>query len=323
MLAGFHEEAAAWRNWLLRAVAGNPSQMNIMYGIGGERRLTELEISWLPGYENSPPVRIGNGAWDQFQLDVFGEVCDTMFTGRRLGLSHDKHVWQFLSHLAKYLETHWRDPDEGIWEVRGPRRHFVHSKVMAWVAFDRMVKSIEQFQVAGPLEKWSAIRDEIHREVCHRGYNSQRNTFVQSYDSDELDASLLMIPLVGFLPPEDPRVHGTIEAIQRELTHDSFVARYRLSSTLGQLPPGQGVFLPCSFWLVDNLLAIGRRQEAEEMFERLTSLANDVGLFSEEYDPQARRMLGNFPQAFTHVAFVNSAFNLWHSSSPSEHRQKA
>ncbi len=322
LLAGFHEEATAWRNWLLRAVAGNPSQMNIMYGIGGERRLTEIELDWLPGYESSHPVRIGNAAWNQFQLDVFGEMCDTMFAGRRLGLPHDEHVWQMLSHVTEYLETHWHDPDEGIWEVRGPRRHFVHSKVMAWVAFDRMVKSVEQFQVDGPIEKWSTIREEIHREVCHRGYDSNRNTFVQSYDSDELDASLLMIPLVGFLPPEDPRVHGTIAAIHRELTQDGFVARYRLNSTLGKLPPGQGVFLPCSFWMVDNLLAIGRRQEAEELFHRLTSLANDVGLFSEEYDPQAPRMLGNFPQAFTHVAFVNSAFNLWHSSSPAQHRQK-
>ena len=269
-------------------------------------------------------MRIGNAAWNQFQLDVFGEVCDTMFTARRLGLSHDEHVWRMLSHLAEYLETHWRDPDEGIWEVRGPRRHFVHSKVMAWVAFDRMVKSVERFQVDGPIEKWSGIRDEIHREVCQHGYDSKRNTFVQSYGSDELDASLLMIPLVGFLPPNDRRVQGTIAAIQRELTQDGFVARYRLSSTLGELPPGQGVFLPCSFWMVDNLLAIGRRQEAEEMFRA----AHLAGKRRRLYSPKSTilkpaRMLGNFPQAFTHIAFVNSAFNLWHSSSPAEHRQKA
>jgi GH15 family glucan-1,4-alpha-glucosidase len=224
--------------------------------------------------------------------------------------------------LAEYLETHWRDPDEGIWETRGSRRHFVHSKVMAWVAFDRMIKTIERFQGEGPIDRWRSIRDEIHREVCQRGFNAKRNTFVQSYDSEELDASLLMMPLVGFLPPNDPRVTGTIDAIQRELTADGFVARYRLNSTLGHLPPGQGVFLPCSFWLVDCLMASGRREEAQTLFERLAALANDVGLFSEEYDPTAKRFLGNFPQAFTHVALVNSAFNLWHPGGPAQHRQK-
>jgi GH15 family glucan-1,4-alpha-glucosidase len=320
MLAGFTEEAVAWRNWLLRAVAGSPSQLNIMYGIAGERRLTELELDWLPGYENSKPVRIGNAAWSQFQLDVFGEVCDSLFVASRLGVPRDDNVWRVQSNLAEYLETHWRDPDEGIWEVRGPRRHFVHSKVMAWVAFDRMVKSVERFGLRGPIERWRAIRDEIHREVCQRGYDAKRNTFVQAYGSDELDASLLMIPLVGFLPPEDSRVQGTIASIQRELTYEGFVARYRLNSTMGGLPPGQGVFLPCSFWLADNLIAAGSRDEAEALFERLAALANDVGLFSEEFDPHGRRMLGNFPQAFTHVAFVNTAFNLWHAKRPAEHR---
>ncbi len=321
MLGGFTKEAIAWQQWLLRAVAGSPSQMNIMYGVNGERRLTELELEWLPGYENSAPVRIGNAAWEQFQLDVFGEVCDALYVARRLNVPLEKHVWRVQCKLAGYLEDHWREPDEGIWEVRGPRRHFVHSKVMAWVAFDRMVKTIERFQADGPAERWRAIRDEIHREVCQRGFDPRRNTFLQSYDSDELDASLLMMPLVGFLPPEDPRVIGTIETIQRELTYDGYVARYRLDSTMGGLPPGQGVFLPCSFWLVDNLMAVGRRDEAQAMFERLAALANDVGLLSEEYDPAAKRFLGNFPQAFTHVALVNSAFNLWHPGGPAQHRQ--
>ena len=322
MLGGFTEEAAAWRDWLLRAVAGSPAQMNIMYGIRGERRLTEYELSWLEGYEKSAPVRIGNAAWSQFQLDVFGEVCDALHVARRLKVPLDENIWGVESKLAEYLETHWRDSDEGIWEVRGPRRHFVHSKVMAWVAFDRMVKTIERYESKGPVEKWRAIRDEIHREVCQRGFDAKQNSFVQSYDSDELDASLLMIPLVGFLPPSDPRVIGTVAAIERGLTADGFVARYRLNSTLGSLPPGQGVFLPCSFWLVDNLMATGRRDEAEKMFERLAGLANDLGLMAEEYDPAAKRFLGNFPQAFTHVALANSAFNLWKPGGPAQHRSE-
>jgi GH15 family glucan-1,4-alpha-glucosidase len=321
LLGGFTEEAIAWQNWLLRAVAGSPSELNIMYGVGGERRLTELELEWLKGYEKSAPVRIGNAAWKQFQLDVFGEVCDALHLARRMKVPLDQNVWAVERKLAEYLESHWRDPDEGIWEVRGPRRHFVHSKVMAWVAFDRMVKTVERFGDEGPVDRWRQIRDEIHREVCERGFDRQRNAFVQSYGSTELDASLLMIPLVGFLPPDDPRVQGTVAAIQRELTHDCFVARYRRSSTLGDLPPGQGVFLPCSFWLADNLLAMGRREEAEQMFEKLAAIANDVGLLPEEYEPEAKRMLGNFPQAFTHVALVNTAFNLWRPGGPAEHRQ--
>jgi GH15 family glucan-1,4-alpha-glucosidase len=323
MESGFTDEAEAWCNWLLRAVAGSPSQLNILYGVGGERRLTELELEWLPGYENSAPVRIGNGAWNQLQLDVFGEVCDVLHVARRKGIRQDENVWAVQRKLGEYLETHWRNPDEGIWETRGPRQHFVHSKMMAWVAMDRLVKTIERHQTEGPLEKWRSAREEIHREVCQRGYDARRNTFVQAYDSDELDASLLMMPLVGFLPPSDARVTGTIAAIQRELTVDGFVARYRLNSTLGDLPPGQGVFLPCSFWLVDALSVIGRRDEALTLFERLIELANDVGLFSEEYDPAAKRFLGNFPQAFTHVALVNSAFNLWKQHGPAQHRQKA
>jgi GH15 family glucan-1,4-alpha-glucosidase len=323
MESGFTEEAAAWCNWLLRAIAGSPSQMNILYGLGGERRLTELELKWLPGYEKSAPVRIGNAAWNQFQLDVFGEVCDVLHVARRKGIALDDNVWAVQRHLGEYLETHWRDPDEGIWETRGPRQHFVHSKMMAWVALDRLVKTIERNQAEGPLDKWRSVRDEIHREVCQRGYDAGRNTFVQAYGSNELDAGLLMMPLVGFLPPSDPRVQGTIAAIQRELTVDGFVARYRLNSTLGNLPPGQGVFLPCSFWLVDALSSLGRQDEAVALFERLASVANDLGLLSEEYDPEAKRFLGNFPQAFTHVALVNSAFNLWNPTGPAHHRQKA
>ncbi len=265
-------------------------------------------------------MRIGNAAWQQFQLDVFGEICDAMYVCRRMKVPLEQHVWRVLCKLAEYLEEHWRDPDEGIWESRGPRQHFVHSKIMAWVAFDRMVKTIENFKADGPIDRWRSIRDEIHREVCQRGFDAQQNTFVQSYESKELDAALLMMPLVGFLPASDPRVQGTVAAIQRELTVEGFVARYRLDSTLGNLPPGQGVFLPCSFWLVDNLAALGRRKEAEAIFQRLAALANDVGLLSEEYDPRAKRFLGNFPQAFTHVALVNSAFNLWHTDRPAEHR---
>jgi GH15 family glucan-1,4-alpha-glucosidase len=322
MEGGYTEEAAAWCKWLLRAVAGSPAQLNIMYGLAGERRLTEVELGWLEGYEKSAPVRIGNAAWTQLQLDVFGEMCDVFHVARRKKIELDESVWAVERKLGEYLEEHWRDPDEGIWESRGPRQHFVHSKMMAWVAMDRLVKTIERYGTEGPLEKWRAVRDVIHAEVCQRGYDAKRNTFLQAYDSNELDAALLMMPTVGFLPPSDPRVVGTIDAIQRELTVDGFVARYRLNSTLGNLPPGQGVFLPCSFWLVDALASIGRNEEALALFERLCGLANDLGLFSEEYDPAAKRFLGNFPQAFTHVALANSAFNLWKASGPAEHRQR-
>jgi GH15 family glucan-1,4-alpha-glucosidase len=321
MLGGFTWEAAAWREWLLRAVAGSPSQLNIMYGLGGERRLTELELAWLPGYEQSTPVRIGNAAWDQFQLDVFGEVCDALHQARRLGLPLEEHIWAVERELSRYLEEHWRDPDEGIWEIRGPRQHFVHSKVMAWVAFDRLIRTVEYLGMEGPVDRWRQIREEIHREVCARGFDSRKNSFVQHYGSKELDASLLMIPLVGFLPVTDPRVSGTVAAIERELVSDGFVKRYRNESCMDGLPPGEGTFLPCSFWLVDNLAAIGRRSDAEALFDRLAGLANDVGLLSEEYDPRDKRLLGNFPQAFTHVALVNSAFNLWKPKGPAKHRQ--
>lgn len=323
ILSGYTEEAAAWREWLLRAVAGQPDQMNIMYGLRGERRLTELELSWLPGYENSAPVRIGNAAWKQFQLDVFGEVCDALHLARRSGMPLEHNVWAVERELGEYLEEHWRDPDEGIWEIRGPRQHFVHSKVMAWVAFDRMIKTVERFGVKGPVDRWRTCRKEVHAEVCRRGFDKKLNSFVQSYESHELDASLLMIPLVGFLPPSDPRVHGTIEAIKRELMVDGFVKRYRTQSHVDGLPPGEGAFLPCTFWLADCLAAMGQREEAEEIFQRLMGLANDVGLLSEEYDPAAKRLLGNFPQAFTHVALVNTAFNLARLEGPAKHRQHA
>ncbi|HEX6943326.1 MAG TPA: glycoside hydrolase family 15 protein [Gemmatimonadaceae bacterium] len=321
ILAGYLEEARAWREWLLRAVAGKPDQVSILYGLAGERRLTELELDWLPGYEGSRPVRIGNAASTQLQLDVFGEVVDAMHLARRRGLSPDEHGWRMADTLMRHLEEAWRLPDEGIWEVRGPRRHFTHSKVMCWVAFDRMVKEAEHFGRAGPVGRWRALRDEIHAEVCERGFDPRRQTFVQSYGSEELDAALLMLPLVGFLPPGDPRARGTVEAIRAELARDGFVARYRTGSGVDGLPPGEGAFLPCTFWLADNLILLGRLEEARELYERLLGLANDVGLLSEQYDPRSGRQVGNFPQAFTHVAVVNTAFNLVHANGPAADRK--
>jgi GH15 family glucan-1,4-alpha-glucosidase len=317
---GYTGEALAWREWLLRAVAGNPSQLNIMYGLGGERRLTEVEIDWLDGYEKSKPVRIGNAAYKQFQLDVFGELMDTLHVARRAGLSPDKNAWNVEMALMDFLETAWREPDEGIWEVRGPRRHFTHSKVMAWVAVDRMIKAAERFGLEGPVDRWRALRSEIHREVCQRGFNQKKNSFVQFYGSDDLDASLLMIPMVGFLDGKDPRVRATVEAIQRELMTDGFVKRYPTSPEVDGLPEGEGAFLPCTVWLADNLLLLDHREEAQKIFERLLGLCNDVGLISEEYDAHHQRLIGNFPQAFSHVALVNTAFNLSRGIHPAEHR---
>ncbi|HVW37981.1 MAG TPA: glycoside hydrolase family 15 protein, partial [Pirellulales bacterium] len=317
---GYVDEAAAWREWLLRAVAGQASQMNIMYGLRGERRLTEIELDWLPGYENSRPVRIGNAAHRQFQLDVFGEVMDVLHLARRAGLDQEQDAWELQLHLLEYLEQVWREPDEGIWEIRGERRCFTHSRVMAWVAVDRMIKSAEQFQLPGSVERWRTLRDEIHAQTCREGFDADKNTFVQYYGSKELDASLLMIPLVGFLPPGDPRVRGTIEAVERELLVDGFVLRYRNHPELDGLPKGEGAFLPCTFWLADNLNLIGRRRDAVEMFERLLSLRNDVGLLSEEYSPHDRRLVGNFPQAFSHVSLINTAHNLSSSEGPATHR---
>jgi GH15 family glucan-1,4-alpha-glucosidase len=312
--AGYEEEAKAWRAWLLRAVAGEPSDLQIMYGPAGERRLTEWEVSWLPGYEGSHPVRIGNAASEQFQLDVYGEVVDALYQSR-IGAIAEREIntYHFILALLDFLESAWTKPDEGIWEVRGPRQHFTHSKVMAWVAFDRAVRVLEHGSADGDAARaahWKAVRDEVHDEVCTKAYDSDRKTFVQSYGSKNLDAALLMMPLVGFLPATDERVQGTVAAIQQELTTDGFVARYNTEENVDGLPPHEGVFLPCTFWLADNLALVGRVDEARALFARLIGLANDVGLLAEEYDPASKRQLGNFPQAFTHVSLVNSACNL-------------
>ncbi len=310
MEAGYRDEARAWREWLLRAAAGKPSQMNILYGLGGERRLTEIELGWLPGYEQSRPVRVGNAAWSQYQLDVYGEVMDAMHQCHRAGMAPGDDGWRIERALLEFLESHWEEPDEGIWEVRGPRRHFTHSKMMAWVAFDRAVRAIEQFGLEGPIDRWRGLRNEVHAQVCREGFDAGRGAFMQSYGSQRLDASLLMMPLVGFLPATDPRVRGTIEAVERELTRDGFVARYAPDPEVDGLPGREGTFLPCSFWLADNLALLGRHQEARRLFERLLAVRNDLGLLSEEYDPEARRLVGNFPQAFSHIGLINTAFNL-------------
>jgi GH15 family glucan-1,4-alpha-glucosidase len=323
MLGGYMEEACAWREWLLRAVAGNPSQLNIMYGLRGERRLPELELKWLSGYEDSLPVRIGNAACSQFQLDVYGELMDAMHLTRRGGLAPDENAWHVERALTEFLESSWSQPDNGIWEMRGPRRHFTHSKVMAWVAVDRMIKAVERFGLDGPVERWRSLRKTIHDQVCCNGFDAQRNTFVQYYGGDELDASLLMMPLVGFLPADDPRIKGTVEAIERDLMADGLVLRYRTSRDIDALPPGEAAFLPCSFWLADSLWLLGRKEDARRLFERLLSLCNDVGLLSEGYDPAHKRLLGNFPQALSHVALVNTAYNLSPQEGPATHRPQS
>jgi GH15 family glucan-1,4-alpha-glucosidase len=310
--AGYLDEARAWRRWLLRAAAGDPAALQIMYGVAGERRLFEYTLDDLPGYENSRPVRIGNAAAEQFQLDVFGEVMDAMHQGRVHELEASKEAWALQRHLLGYLEHAWMEPDEGIWEVRGGRRHFTHSKVMAWVAFDRGVQGVERFGHTGPVDRWRKIRARIHSEICDNGFDAELNSFTQSYGSKELDASLLVIPLVGFLPPDDSRVIGTVSAVERELFRDGFCYRYAHdgAESVDGLPPGEGAFLPCTFWLADNFALQGRLEEAEEIFQRLLDLRSDLGLLAEEWDPSTRRQLGNFPQAFTHVALVNTAFNL-------------
>jgi GH15 family glucan-1,4-alpha-glucosidase len=322
MMAGYDEEAVAWRDWLLRAVAGAPEQLQILYGPAGERRLPEQVLDWLPGYAGSAPVRIGNAASAQFQLDVYGEVIDCLYQARRAGVPEDPMARDLEIALMEFLEGHWREPDEGIWEVRGPRRDFTHSKVMAWVAADRAVKSVEQFHLAGPADRWRVLRDEIHREVCDRGYDAERRTFTQSFGRPELDASLLMVPLVGFLPATDERVAGTVAAVERHLLRDGFVYRYGEDShgTIDGLPTGENAFLPCSFWLADNYILQGRTDEGRAVFDRLCGLANDVGLLSEEYDPVGHRLMGNFPQAFTHVAHVNTAHNLALATGPARSR---
>lgn len=314
--AGYVDEARAWRQWLLRAVAGDPAKTQIMYGLAGERRLTELELPWLDGYEHSKPVRIGNAASEQFQLDVYGEVLSAMYLSRQHGLEAEEAGWNLEQSLVGFVESAWQRPDEGLWEVRGPRRHFTHSKVMAWVAIDRAIKSIEKFNVEGPLDRWRQLRDTIHRQVCERGYNADLGSFVQYYGSRELDASLLLIPQVGFLPPDDPRVASTVAAIQKDLDHNGFVARYDTRTDVDHLPPGEGAFLPCTFWLADALSLLGRKDEARPIFERLLKLRNDLGLLSEEYDARAGRLVGNFPQAFTHVGLVNTALNLSRDEGP-------
>lgn len=306
--SGYLDEARAWREWLLRAVAGKASQLHIMYGVAGERRLPEMVLPWLPGYEGSAPVRIGNGAYDQFQLDVFGEVLGALHLARESGLNEDWRDWRIERELMDRLEEVWRLPDEGIWEVRGPQRHFVHSKLMAWVAFDRAVKDVERFGRDGPADRWRALRDELHAEVCTRGFDAGKNSFTQAYDSDALDASVLVIPEVGFLPATDPRLVGTVAAIERELVRDgAFVDRYRTDTGVDGLPPGEGAFLLCSFWLADAYALMGRQQDARQVFEAVLAVRNDVGLLAEEYDPAARRQLGNFPQAFSHIGLVHTA----------------
>ncbi|MEA3156829.1 MAG: hypothetical protein QOK44_4418 [Betaproteobacteria bacterium] len=310
MRSGFIEEARAWRLWLIRAVAGTPSQVNIMYGVAGERRLTELELDWLPGYESSRPVRIGNAAHSQFQLDVFGEVAGAMHVARVAGLEADADGWNVEREMLRFLESAWKEPDEGIWEVRGPRRHFTHSKVMAWLAFDRMIASAEQFALEGPVDRWKEVRASIHEDVCRNGFDAERGTFVQYYGSKAVDASLLMIPQVGFLPITDTRVRGTIETIERELMAGGFVLRYPTTQEVDGLPPGEGVFLACTLWLANALLLLDRRDDARVLFERVLGLCNDVGLLSEEYDVAARRLVGNFPQALSHVSLVMTAFRL-------------
>ncbi|WP_155054883.1 glycoside hydrolase family 15 protein [Streptomyces blattellae] len=311
--AGYRKEAEAWRDWLVRAVAGDPADLQIMYGLAGERRLPEWEVPWLPGFAGSSPVRIGNQAVNQLQLDVYGEVMDTLALARDAGLPARPHMWAIQAALVEWLRSAWRQPDEGLWEVRGGRRQFVHSKVMVWVAADRAVRALEENpELPGDLNGWRTLRDEVHDEVCEKGYDAERNTFTQYYGSRELDASLLLIPRVGFLPADDPRVLGTVDAVRAELSHGGFMRRYSAEETVVDgLPGGEGTFLVCSFWLADALHMAGRTEEARELFERLVGLANDVGLLSEEYDPVAGRQLGNFPQAFSHIGLVNTALALF------------
>jgi GH15 family glucan-1,4-alpha-glucosidase len=320
MNGGYFEEAQAWRDWLLRAAAGSPNQIQIMYGIAGERRLTEWEVTWLDGYEKSKPVRIGNRAHEQLQLDVYGEVMDALHQARMGGMPNIAAGWDLQIALLDHLEKIWRQPDEGIWEVRGPSQQFTHSKVMAWVAFDRAIKGVEDFRLEGPVDRWRKVRAEIHADVCDQGFDPALNSFVRTYGSRELDASLLLLPAVGFLPPDDPRIAGTIDAIEERLVVDGLVLRYDTLRAHDGLPAGEGAFLACSFWLVDAYVMLGRTEKAKALYARLAALANDLGLLSEEYDVRSGRFLGNFPQAFSHVALVNTAFNLTRPQKPAEQR---
>ena len=324
LTSGFLEEAGAWRDWLLRAVAGAPDQMQIMYGIAGERRLTEYELHWLKGYEGSSPVRIGNAASDQLQLDVYGELIDAMHQARRLGLPPDEAGWKLECNLLEHLETIWEQPDDGIWEVRGGRKQFTASKVMVWVAFDRVIRAVEEFGMNGPADRWRGVREKVHAQVCEKGFDRELNCFTQYYGSKELDASLLLMAMVGFLPANDERIVGTVAAIEKHLIEDGFVKRYNETANVDGLAGGhEGAFLPCSFWLADNYVLMGRYDEARALFERLIGLCNDVGLLSEEYDALAKRQVGNFPQAFTHVALINTAHNLSREKGPVHHRAES
>jgi GH15 family glucan-1,4-alpha-glucosidase len=320
MNAGYYDEARAWRDWLMRAAAGSPAQIRIMYGLAGERRLTEWELDWLDGYADSRPVRVGNAAATQRQLDVFGEVMDVLHQARRGGIQYMAEGWDFQRAMLDHLETVWREPDEGIWETRGPSQHFTFSKVMAWVAFDRGIKGIEEFDLPGPADKWRRIRAEIHEQVCTNAFNPAIGAFAQAYGSDLLDASILLLPTVGFISPHDRRIKSTIAAIEKTLLHDGFVMRYDTHETEDGLPPGEGAFLACSFWLADAYAQAGRTDDARKLFESLLTLRNDVGLLAEEYDPTLKIQVGNFPQAFSHVALIDTAYNLTRTEKPSEQR---
>jgi GH15 family glucan-1,4-alpha-glucosidase len=320
MNAGYYDEAHKWRDWLLRAAAGTPQQIQIMYGLRGERRLTEWEVPWLPGYANSKPVRIGNAAHNQRQIDVFGEVMDALHQARAGGLGTNEAGWDLQQEILKHVERVWPRRDEGIWEVRRGREHFTYSKAMAWVAFDRAIKSAEMYKLPGPLAHWRRVRDEIHSDVCTRGFDPEMNSFVRAYGSKELDASLLLLPAIGFLPPDDPRIVGTVAAIERDLVTDGLVRRYDTAISEDGLKGGEGMFIACSFWLADAYLMLGRRKDAEALFDKLLALRNDVGLLSEEYAPASQRLVGNFPQAFSHLALVNCASNLAHGEKPAEQR---
>jgi GH15 family glucan-1,4-alpha-glucosidase len=321
--AGYADEARDWREWLLRAVAGEPAQMQIMYGIDGQRRLPELELPWLPGYADSQPVRIGNGAAGQYQLDVYGELMDALHQARARGIPPDEDAWRLQRELMDFLEGHWQDPDNGIWEMRGPQRDFTHSKVMAWVGADRAVRAVEQFGLDGPADRWKRLRKDIFDEVCDKGYDPDRNTFTQHYGSRSLDAALLMIPNVGFLPATDERMRGTVTAVERDLLREGFVQRYTMgkgTSEIDGLPEGEGAFLPCTFWLADNYILQGNVDKGRNLFERLLGLRNDLGLLSEEYDVHNNRLIGNFPQALSHIPLVDTAFSLRSSRGPSQSR---
>jgi GH15 family glucan-1,4-alpha-glucosidase len=320
IVSGYVDEAQEWRKWLLRAAAGDPRQLQIMYGLGGERRLTEVELPWLPGYENSRPVRIGNAAFEQRQLDVPGEIMDVLHVARKFELEFDDRSWELQKAILAQLEQDWRKPDEGIWEMRGGKRHFTYSRLMCWVAFDRGVRAVESFGLSGPADRWRRVRDEIRDDICRNGWNDEKRSFVQYYGGDGLDASLLLMAEVGFLPASDPRFRGTVEATERELMDDGLVLRYRSHEAPDGLPAGEGVFLACSFWLADAYVLLKRYDDAEALFERLLSLRNDLGLLAEEYDPRTKRQLGNFPQAFSHIGLINTANNLASARGPAAHR---